>query len=141
MTKKLRVTINGVTYDVEVELLEDDEDPTGYGYAATNIYSKPPAPPPLPSAPPPGSPPPPPAPPATPKTGTNVLIAPLPGMVRDIRVKVGDAVKVNDPVIILEAMKMETVVSAPQDGTIAEINVEVSQNVRQDEVLATFASK
>ena len=136
MTKKLRVTINGVTYDVEVELLEDDEDPTGYGYAATNIYSKPPASPPvsppLPSAPPS-------IPSAAPSTKVNAIVAPLPGVIKEVKVKVGDSVKANDPVIILEAMKMETVVSAPQDGTIATINVEIAQNVQQSEVLATFA--
>ena len=42
--KKLRVTVNGVSYDVEVEILEDDED-SSYGYAATNIYAPGSAPP------------------------------------------------------------------------------------------------
>ncbi len=132
--KKLRVTVDGVTYDVEVEILEDDED-SSYGYAATNVY----APGPAPAAAPPVAPPPAAGAPSKP-TGANSksLTAPIPGVVKEAKVKPGDKVKENDPVVILEAMKMETVISSPMDGVIKEVLVNASQNVQQGEVLVTF---
>jgi len=133
--KKLRVTVDGVTYDVEVEILEDDDD-SSYGYAATNVYTPGPAP----AAAPPVAPPP--AASAAPKStgGANSksLTSPIPGVVKDVKVKPGDKVKENDPVLILEAMKMETVISSPMDGVIKEVLVDSSQNVQQGEVLVTF---
>jgi biotin carboxyl carrier protein len=134
--KKLRVTVNGVSYDVDVEILEDDAD-SSYGYAATNIYapgSAPPAaapvaPPPSPAAS---------APPGSAGRNAKSLTAPIPGVVKEAKVKPGDKVKENDPVVVLEAMKMETVISSPTDGVIKEVLVKASQNVQQGEVLVTF---
>lgn len=138
--KKLRVTVNGVTYDVEVEVLEDDEDTSGsYGFSATNIYSQPPAP--SPAAPSPAaapSTPPAAAPPTAPSGDAHTLTSPLPGVVKKINVKPGDAVKANDTVMVIEAMKMETNISSPVDGTVKAINVSVEQSVQQGEVLVTF---
>jgi biotin carboxyl carrier protein len=138
--KKLKVTVNGVTYEVEVEIIADDDDPGAYGYAATNIYSQPP--PVSPTSPPPATPVSSPAGvsaaagPARPSA--KVLASPLPGVILNIKVKAGDSVKQNDPLIILEAMKMETVVSSPVDGTIKEVMVSPSQSVMQGETLVTF---
>ena len=131
--KKLRVTVNGVSYDVDVEILEDDDD-SSYGYAATNVY----APSAVPSAAPPVAPPPTSAPRKPTGANTKSLTAPIPGVVKETKVKPGDTVKENDPVVILEAMKMETVISSPMDGVIKEVLVKASQNVQQDEVLVTF---
>ena len=129
--KKLRVTVNDVSYDVDVEVLEDDED-SSYGYAATNVYSPPGG---VPMAAPPAS-----TPPRSTSTGasTKSLTAPIPGLVKETKVKPGDKVKENDPVVVLEAMKMETVISSPMDGVIKEVLVQASQNVQQGEVLVTF---
>ena len=138
--KKLRVTVNGVTYDVEVEVLEDDEDTSGsYGFSATNIYSAPPAAP-APARAPAAAPAPaaPSAPAAAPAGDGHSLTSPLPGVIKDVKVKAGDAVKENDPVIVMEAMKMETVVSSPVDGTVKEVLVSANQSVQQGEVLVTF---
>ncbi len=61
--------------------------------------------------------------------GSVVINAPLPGVVLDIKKKVGDAVKKGDTVIVLEAMKMENNISAPADGTISKISVEKGASV------------
>ncbi|MCB0153173.1 MAG: biotin/lipoyl-binding protein [Anaerolineae bacterium] len=134
--KKLRVTVNGVAYDVEVEILEDEEE-TGYGYDATQMRPPPVAPvAAAPSAPPIA----PPRPPAAPSAGgdSKNLTSPVPGVVRGIKVKVGDAVKELTPLIIIETMKMETIISSPVEGKIKSIEVEASQDVKQGQVLVTF---
>lgn len=61
--------------------------------------------------------------------GSVVINAPLPGVVLDLKVKVGDVVKKGDTVIVLEAMKMENNIAAPSDGTISKISVEKGASV------------
>lgn len=61
--------------------------------------------------------------------GSSVLNSPLPGVVLDIKVKVGDVVKKGQTVIVLEAMKMENNIQATADGTIAKISVEKGASV------------
>lgn len=61
--------------------------------------------------------------------GSVVINAPLPGVVLDLKVKVGDAVKKGDTVIVLEAMKMENNIAAPADGTISKVSVEKGASV------------
>lgn len=55
--------------------------------------------------------------------GSDVTLAPMPGLVRAISVEVGQAVKAGDPLCILEAMKMEHTLRASRDGTVAEVLV------------------
>lgn len=59
----------------------------------------------------------------------------VPGMVQKIMVKEGDAVKAEDVLAVLEAMKMEQSVLCPVDGTVSEIKVEAGSRVRAGEVL------
>ena len=63
------------------------------------------------------------------------IAAPMPGNIIEILVKVGDAVKADDEVIILEAMKMENPIFAPSDGTVGEIKVKEKDSVEADQVL------
>lgn len=63
------------------------------------------------------------------------ISAPMPGNIVEILVQVGDAVKENDEVIILEAMKMENPIFAPSDGTVKEIKVKEKDSVEADQVL------
>jgi acetyl-CoA carboxylase biotin carboxyl carrier protein len=63
------------------------------------------------------------------------IVAPMPGKILEIMVKVGDAVTEDDELIILEAMKMENPIYAPSAGTVAEIVVQEKQNVETDQVL------
>ena len=60
------------------------------------------------------------------------------GKVFKIESKVGDAVKKGDTVLVLEIMKMETPVVAPEDGTVASINVAVGDSVESGALLATL---
>ncbi len=66
------------------------------------------------------------------------IVAPLPGKIISIEVNVGDAVKQDDEVFIIEAMKMETPIYAPCDGTIKEIKVKVNDKVDTDQVLGVI---
>ncbi len=73
-------------------------------------------------------------------TGTGDAVkAPLPGVVLSIPVKVGDAVKAADTVVLLEAMKMENAIHAGRDGKIASINVAPGDSVLEGTVLVTIA--
>lgn len=62
--------------------------------------------------------------------------APMPGKVFKILVEPGEAVIHGQPILVLEAMKMETKIMSPQDGTLAEIVVEIGQQVNSGDVLA-----
>src|ERR1043165_4617533 len=53
----------------------------------------------------------------------NEIKAPMPGLVLDVRVAEGDAVKKGDAILVLEAMKMENIIKSPTDGTVKKINV------------------
>ena len=64
------------------------------------------------------------------------LLAPMPGSVLRVGAAVGDAVTAGQPLVWLEAMKMEHTVTAPSDGVVAELNVEVGQQVDVGAVLA-----
>ena len=55
--------------------------------------------------------------------------SPLPGVILDIKVNVGDAVKKGQTIIILEAMKMENSINADKDGKVAAINVSKGESV------------
>jgi 3-methylcrotonyl-CoA carboxylase alpha subunit len=72
--------------------------------------------------------------------GAGSLRAPMPGLVKVVRAAKGDAVVKGQPLLILEAMKMEHTIAAPHDGTIAEIATEGSQ-VTDGTVLVRFAEE
>ncbi len=61
--------------------------------------------------------------------GSVVVNSPLPGVVLDIKVKVGDVVKKGDTIMVLEAMKMENNIQASSDGTVSKISVEKGASV------------
>ncbi|RZK29917.1 MAG: biotin/lipoyl-binding protein [Hymenobacter sp.] len=69
----------------------------------------------------------------------NELKAPMPGLIIDIRVQPGQAVQKGDPLLVLEAMKMENILKAPADGTVASIAVVLRANVTKGQVLVQFA--
>ena len=69
----------------------------------------------------------------------NEIKAPMPGLVIDVRVSVGDIVKKGDSIIVLEAMKMENIIKSPTDGTISKINVKKGVAVEKNQVLINFA--
>ena len=67
------------------------------------------------------------------------VVAPLPGTINEIKVKVGDKVKAGDTVVILEAMKMQNNIEAETSGTITSINVNKGDAVMEGDTLVTIA--
>ena len=63
------------------------------------------------------------------------VLAPMTGTVREVRVTAGDQVSLGDPVIVMEAMKMEHVLKAPRDGVVAEIRCEAGAQAEAQSVL------
>ncbi len=68
----------------------------------------------------------------------NDVKAPMPGMVLRMMVKEGDAIKKGDPLLVLEAMKMENVIKAAGDGVVKKINVNEKVAVEKNQVLITL---
>lgn len=75
---------------------------------------------------------------ATPTAGKPV-VAPLPGTINEIKVKVGDKVNAGDTVVVLEAMKMQNNIDAETSGTITSINVNKGDAVMEGDTLVTIA--
>ena len=121
--KNYTITVNGNVYDVVVE----EGASTGAPVAAA-----PKAPKAAPKA----------APAAAPKAaagaGSIKVEAGAAGKVFKIEAKVGQAVKAGDAIVVVEAMKIEIPVVAPQDGTVASIDVAVGDPVEAGALLATL---
>jgi pyruvate/oxaloacetate carboxyltransferase/biotin carboxyl carrier protein len=106
--------------------------------AAAPAPAAPAAPAPAPAAPVAAAPAPAPAKAAPAAGGAGTLSAPMPGMIIEYRVKVGDAVSEGDTVVILEAMKMENGLVAPISGTVQELFFGNGESVSQGDVLLTI---
>jgi biotin carboxyl carrier protein len=68
----------------------------------------------------------------------NSIKAPMPGLIIDLKIKAGDVVKEGDPLLILEAMKMENILKSPGDGVIKNVKVKKGENVEKGQVLIEF---
>jgi biotin carboxyl carrier protein len=68
----------------------------------------------------------------------NSIKAPMPGLIIDLKVKEGDVVKQNDPLLILEAMKMENIIKSPGDGVVKSVKVTKGASVEKNQVLIEF---
>jgi oxaloacetate decarboxylase alpha subunit len=112
-----RVTVNGRSYDVEVE------DRSGGAPAVTSVKKAQPAPA---------------AKDAAAKPDGKTINAPLAGDVLKLLVKEGDAVRSGDEVLVLEAMKMETKVVSPHDGTIGRVLVQPGDKVENGDPLVVI---
>ncbi|WP_435622858.1 acetyl-CoA carboxylase biotin carboxyl carrier protein subunit [Flagellimonas sp.] len=64
--------------------------------------------------------------------------APMPGLILDIMVKEGQEVNENDPLLILEAMKMENSIASPRNGVVKKISVNQGEAVDKKQILLTF---
>ncbi len=71
-------------------------------------------------------------------SSNNYITAPMPGLITDIKVKIGDKVNSDTVVAVIEAMKMENEVFAGRDGTIKEILVKERQSINQNDVIFTL---
>ncbi|PCG86498.1 acetyl/propionyl-CoA carboxylase subunit alpha [Streptomyces sp. WZ.A104] len=70
------------------------------------------------------------------RSGADTLAAPMPGTVTVVKVAVGDQVEAGQSLLVVEAMKMEHVISAPHAGTVTELDVTAGATVAMDQVLA-----
>jgi len=113
--KKYRVNVNGTNYEVELELVSENEVKSAAPAAA-------PAAAPVAAAP----------------VGGETVTAPMPGPILDVKVAAGAAVKKGDVLMILEAMKMENEILAPCDGTVAALNVSKGTTVETGTVLCVI---
>ena len=120
--KNYTITVNGTVYEVSVE-------EGGAGSAPVRAAAPKAAPKAAPAAAPKA---------AAGAAGSVEVTASVPGKVFKIEAKTGATVIAGDPIVILEAMKMEIPVVAPEDGTVASINVAVGDAVESGDVLATM---
>ena len=141
MLRKFKISIDGTQYLVEMEEIGAPQPTAADAVAAPAPAPAPaaPAPAPAPAASEAPAPAPAPAPSAEAPAGAHTQTAPMPGSIIDIKVNVGDAVKVNQPVVILEAMKMESEIVAEKDGVIASINVAKGDMVNPGDVLFSIS--
>lgn len=124
--KNYTITVNGTAYDVTVE-----ENAAGAAPAAAPAAPKAAAPKAAPAAPKAEK-------TASAGAGSVKITAGAAGKVFKIEKKVGDAVKAGDGVVVVEAMKMEIPMVAPQDGVVASIDCAVGDAVEAGAVLATL---
>lgn len=129
---KYKVTLNGRTYEVEVEadkaMLVDEYEAYAPAPAAPAAAPAAAAPAAAPA----------PAAPAALAAGEPVN-APMPGNILKVSVNQGDAVKAGQILVILEAMKMENEIVAPKDGTVAQVVVKVGDKVDTGAALVVLA--
>ncbi|MEZ4387549.1 MAG: biotin/lipoyl-containing protein [Candidatus Krumholzibacteriia bacterium] len=133
---KLKITVHGVAYEVDVEVLDAENDflqasplpayaaPAGAAPMAASA---------APMAAPAG-----PARPARPTGGGDNVISPIAGTVLEIKCKPGDEVKNGQELLVIEAMKMETAISAHRDGKVKSVPVAAGDSVRESELLVEF---
>ena len=123
---KFKITVNGKLYEVDVEVSDPKLEGPAY---VPPLHAR------LPAAPPPA---------AAPRRSSaptpvgdegKVCRSPLAGTVTRVQAQVGQAIQENDVLIVLEAMKMETVITAPFAGKIKAINADVGSAVAQGQVL------
>ncbi len=125
---KLKITVDGKQYEVDVEVSEPESPQPGF-YPPPGQARIPAA---LPVAAPPllmpGA--------STPVADeSKVCRSPFAGTVSRISAQAGQTIQVNDVLLVLEAMKMETVITAPVAGKVAKINVNEGDAVQQGQVL------
>ncbi|MEW5924806.1 MAG: biotin/lipoyl-containing protein [Candidatus Zixiibacteriota bacterium] len=125
---KLKITVHGVAYEVEVEVLD-----AGEGFPAASTLPKPRtrssqsagapvAPPPSASGPAPGA-------------AGGAVASPIAGTIVEIKCKAGDTVSEGQVLLIIEAMKMKTSIAAPTSGKVKNIPVAVGDTVRESQTL------
>lgn len=125
---KLKLTVDGKLYEVDVEVAEPEQPHPGYVPPAGQLRRE------TGSAP------------AQPARADGEKVAdeskvcrsPISGVVVKAPVQVGQEIQVNDILLVLEAMKMETQITAPVAGKIAKINAAVGDSVQAKQVLIEF---
>ena len=130
---KLQISIDGKTYETEVEVLEDDAMPRQPSYGPYQpLHATVPSHPVAAGAQSP-------APAAEESAGEDKLCrSPVTGIVIKVNVEPGQAIQANDLIMVLEAMKMETNVTAHCAGTVKNVRVEQGGSVKLNQVVVEF---
>ncbi len=129
--KKYQITVNGTSYEVLVEELDNAATPAPA--PAVSAPTPAPAPAAQPAAPAPKA-----QPAASGAAGAVKINSPMPGTILSINLTVGQSVKKGDTLCILEAMKMENAIPAPQDGVVASVNVTKGASVNAGDLLVSL---
>jgi methylmalonyl-CoA carboxyltransferase small subunit len=124
---KFKLTVDGKTYEVDVEATEPESRRPAY--APTHGAGAPLGPP-SPISPAPSS--------GAVADESKVCRSPIAGVVVKVSGQVGQSIQVNDVLVVLEAMKMETVITSPVAGKIAKVNVAVGDPVQGGQVVVEF---
>ena len=135
--RKFVITVNGKSYEVEVEEI-------GQEISTTRTVSAPSAPKAAPAAA--AAPEPAPQKTETPKPatggavpqGAETIKAPMPGTILDVKVKVGDKISKGQVIAILEAMKMENEIMSPRDGEVVSVQVATGASVNPGDVIVAI---
>jgi biotin carboxyl carrier protein len=124
---KLRVKVNGVDFEVEVEQIDEARPHVPH---AAPIYTPPVA---HPTAAAPAA-------TAAPiSTSAEGIISPVSGTVLEVKCKEGDRVKPGDALITVDSMKMETTIPSDREGVVSRIAVQKGDAVREGQLLVTFS--
>ncbi|MBN1296472.1 biotin/lipoyl-binding protein [bacterium] len=136
---KLRITVHGTAYEVEVEVLDAGD---GFPAAPLPKIAQPLTP--LPGMTPAGIAPAAAAPvrPTNQSAGaagsSDTVNSPIAGTVLEIKCRVGDRIERNQELLVIEAMKMETSIAAPAAGVVKSVDVAVGDAVREGQILVQF---
>jgi methylmalonyl-CoA carboxyltransferase small subunit len=122
---KLNIVVAGKTFEVEVEEAEPSAEQRLSAATSSAIYSSV-----LPTAPKPGT--------SSDVNEAKVCRSPLAGVVVRLHVKAGDSVRVNDLLLVLDAMKMEIKINAQSAGVVKSIEVAPNDAVKPEQVLVCF---
>jgi methylmalonyl-CoA carboxyltransferase small subunit len=125
---KLKITIDSKTYEVDVEAAEPETPsllPRGYSVepAAVRVPAAPPPPKPVDTAP---------------VNEDKVCRSPVSGTVVRVMAQSGQTIQVGDVLMVLEAMKMETNITAPVAGKLASVKVNAGESVQSGQVVVEF---
>ncbi|MEI6576247.1 MAG: biotin/lipoyl-containing protein [Bacteroidota bacterium] len=145
--KKFKFTIQGNPYDVEILSIEDnqaevlvngtvltvDVDKTLLQSKTPKLVRTPAFPstdssPSVAKTNPPGG-----------RKGSGVVKSPLPGTIIALNVAAGDAIKIGQKLLVLEAMKMENNINSDKEGTVSEINVKKGDTVMEGQILMVIS--
>lgn len=126
---KLKITVDGKLYEVDVEVSEPERAKPGFvaPIGQVRVPAAPVAAPAAPSA-------------AVEQVGdeSKVCRSPFAGTVSRVEAKVGAQIQPNEVLVVIEAMKMETSITAPAAGKVAKVNVAPGDAVKQGQVLVVF---
>ncbi len=131
---KLLITVQGIRYEVDVEVIDDSiqkpviETASATPAAHRHVPSTPAPEPPKPAVPTP----------ATAAGGDANVVSPIAGNVASVEVKPGQKVKTNDILVVLEAMKMETPIKSPRDAVVKAVSVAAGDSVKAGQTLIEF---